>query len=394
MSYESLLYIEIDVLVGMYIAIMAINLWNTKESSNSDKAFFMGIVSIGIILVTDIIATAGEGIPGRLMHAILYLDNVVYFAFTGIAAYACLLYIDYVITDNTRVVDERRIMYVVPSVVLTVLSIVSLRFNSIFYIDRLNYYHRGNLHVVQQIITTLYFIVAICYSVASFFKAKNDAKKMVCSKMIIFTAVPLVGLVLQILLPGTAIIWPFASVGMFIVFSSLQNSQISMDSLTGLNNRGRLMKYLKDRCDKVEDGWVLSCTMFDIDNFKSINDRYGHYVGDSAIKQVADVIKKTVGALDGSHFIARYTGNSFAVISYDERNHTDELEQAFQRNLEGFNDSNEANYSLNVSVGSADYTKFEMTPDDLLKNADDAMYKNKAKLKSLKQKRNVEDLVN
>lgn len=394
MSNESMLYIEIDILVAIYIGIMVVNLWKTREASKSDKAFFTGVWSIGIILITDIFVAAFNGVPGEIMHFVLYIANATYFIFTGIASFACLLYVDYMITDNSRAVDARRIMYSVPSVCLITAVLASFRHNLIFYVDKANFYHRGNIHVVQQIITILYFAVALIYAIGSRVMAKNIYKKSTCDKMIIFTSVPLVGLLLQMVFPGASLIWPFSSISMFIVFSDLQNSQISMDALTGLNNRSRLMRYVADRCDKVDLKHVLSCTILDVDNFRSVNDRYGHAAGDELLQHLADIVKKTVNSIEGSHFIARYTGNSFAIVSYDTVCHTEEIRKTFQEKLEEFNNSDTISYQVSVSLGSVIYEKSEMSPDDLVKEADDEMYKDKAKTKALKHKMSVEDVVN
>lgn len=393
MDSAHIMYIEIDFFCAMYICAMLVNIFKTRQSSRQDKAFFTGTVSIGLILITDIASSVLVGHPGTVIHILLYIINATYFIFTGIAAYACLLYVDYALTDDVKAVDDRRIMYNVPCALLTVLTLASLRFHFIFYIDEMNCYQRGDLHVAQQLITILYFVVALIFSIVSLITTKNVLKHYVCITMLGFTTIPLVGMVLQVIFPDAAIIWPMASFGLFIVFANLQNAQIAMDALTGLNNRSRLIKYIKERCDKYNPKEVLLCTVFDIDNFKSINDRYGHSEGDVAICQVASIVKKTVSSLDGSHFIARYTGNGFVVVSLANRDLSDQIITCFDKYLEELNDSKTNKYQLLVSQGHSKFEQYEMTADDFLKAADDDMYKNKAEMKSHRQKMSVEDVV-
>jgi len=86
----------------------------------------------------------------------------------------------------------------------------------------------------------------------------------------------------------------------------------STDALTGLSNRRTLMERLAldmERCRA--DGSALSCIMTDIDHFKSVNDTYGHAVGDDVIQAVAGVLKAE--AREGDT-IGRYGGEEFVVV--------------------------------------------------------------------------------
>ena len=84
------------------------------------------------------------------------------------------------------------------------------------------------------------------------------------------------------------------------------------DPLTGLFNRRELEGRLRDevlRADKL--GTPLSLAVMDIDHFKSINDRYGHSVGDIALQRAATLIRQCARQVD---FIARHGGEEFALI--------------------------------------------------------------------------------
>lgn len=78
------------------------------------------------------------------------------------------------------------------------------------------------------------------------------------------------------------------------------------DYLTGLNNRRRLMHYLKDIYSS--DDAIL--VMMDLDNFKHINDTYGHEAGDKALIEVADILQKCFE----DDFIARMGGDEFMIV--------------------------------------------------------------------------------
>jgi diguanylate cyclase (GGDEF)-like protein len=85
-----------------------------------------------------------------------------------------------------------------------------------------------------------------------------------------------------------------------------------IDPLTGLNNRGAMSITLNrelERSRRHEDQ-NLSVIMVDVDHFKKINDRYGHLAGDDVLRQVAQVIQKSIR---GSDACFRYGGEEFLV---------------------------------------------------------------------------------
>ncbi len=86
--------------------------------------------------------------------------------------------------------------------------------------------------------------------------------------------------------------------------------QALTDALTSLPNRFSLMKKLESYEGKVPSNMLL--LMLDIDNFKQLNDNYGHQSGDVALKSVADELKKICNEQQG--FLARYGGEEFIVF--------------------------------------------------------------------------------
>jgi diguanylate cyclase len=84
------------------------------------------------------------------------------------------------------------------------------------------------------------------------------------------------------------------------------------DSLTGLNNRLAFDEKIKEEMERF-NRYKIPCSiaMIDIDHFKSLNDTYGHIVGDRALVHVSKELAKNLRKID---FVARYGGEEFAVI--------------------------------------------------------------------------------
>ena len=84
------------------------------------------------------------------------------------------------------------------------------------------------------------------------------------------------------------------------------------DSLTGLNNRLAFDEKVKEEMERFKRYKIpCSVAMIDIDNFKKLNDTYGHIIGDKALVNVSKELKKNLRKID---FVARYGGEEFAVI--------------------------------------------------------------------------------
>lgn len=88
--------------------------------------------------------------------------------------------------------------------------------------------------------------------------------------------------------------------------------KLGTDYMTGLSNKRYYDKYLEEAIKHAQSrGHALSLIMIDVDNFKEINDRYGHLAGDLVIKTIAQAMKKSIRDID---ICSRYAGDEFVVV--------------------------------------------------------------------------------
>jgi two-component system cell cycle response regulator len=150
-----------------------------------------------------------------------------------------------------------------------------------------------------------------------------------------------------------------------------------LDSLTGLHNRRYARHRLQDEIARSQRRQLpLAVIVFDLDNFKKVNDTYGHEAGDTVLKAFADRLRK---ATRGSDVAARYGGDEFLVLLAECR--PGDVQYVLKR-LEGLQaEVGENTLPVSFSAGWADYTHGE-SPDELLARADKALYVNKRKAKA------------
>ncbi|HET9400615.1 MAG TPA: diguanylate cyclase [Candidatus Acidoferrales bacterium] len=150
------------------------------------------------------------------------------------------------------------------------------------------------------------------------------------------------------------------------------------DELTGLLNRAAVDDLLKREMARANrEKLPLAVILADIDHFKSVNDTYGHAVGDSVIRELASRMKATVRTYDA---VGRYGGEEFLMIlpgcdSVGLRQRAVEMLDAIRSHPV---ETASGNLKITGSIGGAVNTDAPgVTPDGLIRNADVALYQAK-----------------
>ncbi len=150
--------------------------------------------------------------------------------------------------------------------------------------------------------------------------------------------------------------------------------QAAIDAVSGLFNRRYFHARLEEELQRSRRHEIpLALLMVDIDDFKAINDQFGHLAGDSVIKAAADIVRRAVRVFD---VCTRFGGEEFAVImpGSHEDNATAVAERIRTR-VEGYRGTDRALAGLNVtvSIGLA-VSSPGMSAQDLISRADGALY--------------------
>ncbi|MGD9580846.1 MAG: diguanylate cyclase [Vampirovibrionia bacterium] len=148
------------------------------------------------------------------------------------------------------------------------------------------------------------------------------------------------------------------------------------DSLTGLNNRRYFIQEVGKFIDHSQCQ-TLAVYMIDVDNFKKVNDTYGHLAGDEALMLIASALKDTICEYD---LLCRYGGEEFSIMSVvDTKEEASKYAEALRKSVENI----EFNYDgtdikLTISLGfTIKVPDDKNTIDTLLNSADKALYKAK-----------------
>nr|WP_224745727.1 bifunctional diguanylate cyclase/phosphodiesterase [Neiella litorisoli] len=158
------------------------------------------------------------------------------------------------------------------------------------------------------------------------------------------------------------------------------------DSLTGLANRYSFHLWLERQAQRAaKTGEKMALLFIDLDNFKRVNDNYGHATGDRLLqtfsaKLISSIRPSDVAVSMRQHALARLAGDEFAVL-LTQVNNSQSAEIVAKRILKLFDNGLEVDgvsYNVQASIGIAMMPEDGTHSQDILKHADAAMYKAKA----------------
>lgn len=158
----------------------------------------------------------------------------------------------------------------------------------------------------------------------------------------------------------------------------------TMDTLTGVSNRRGLMNLATHALGFCKRHDLRAALVYlDLNEFKSINDKYGHAEGDKVLVTFADILQH---ACRSSDIVARLGGDEFIVMLTDaSKDKVDTVLNRFARLLEQHNDHSQQGYSITFSYGVVEYDPAKHdTLDDLLAAGDEMMYERKRNKKRSK----------
>lgn len=161
-------------------------------------------------------------------------------------------------------------------------------------------------------------------------------------------------------------------------YKSYVEEQLTKDTLTSAYNRKAFAHFLNSAYIAAKRDFSSICLfMIDVDNFKNINDSYGHQVGDKILKHIADKLIQTVRSAD---IVCRYGGDEFAIIcpNIDSLRGLQLAEQA-RLNIESMSFTvNGKKINTTLSIGISNYPDNEIKcVSQFIAYADKAMYKAK-----------------
>ncbi len=322
----------------------------------------------------------GSPIGNTIDISVNMMLNILYFTVNVVFGYIWCLYVIYRMFGSPRRVRRYAKIICAPVVVALVSTWTTPFTGWVFSISDQNVYTREFLWIVPAISTIAYVVFGIGYVYSN----KKKINKYMIMPIALIMAPIFVGMFVQWLLPGTAIIAMVITISLVGFYATTQSESAYIDRLSGVYNRRYLDDYLTGLNENEKyrkSGKTITGVMLDMDKFKQINDNFGHHVGDDAIAQVGSILRDNLGKMN---FAARYGGDEFIIITPMLDNDSIEaLMKKLTDVAEERNASGDYPYELSFSYGYAQFTVGkENGSDGFMKRMDDNMYEYKVAKKA------------
>ena len=349
-----------------------------RESLHVGDKIYDGMAIVNLLgALSETIAFLVDGKQFIGSRQINYVSNSICFIGTVSIGLLWCLYVELRIYRNYKRIFKKARFVMFPWVVEVIMVLCNLLGTGImFKISEGNIYQRAAGAIVGYISLIIYF----AYSIYLVHQSKKQGINLNFFPVIYFVGPCFAGVLIQFLFYGITSSWVLVAVALIFVQMQSYAENLYMDELSGLYNRRYLNAILAER--KITSRKSLHGIMMDVNDFKYINDNFGHSMGDKAICTLGNILLRSIP--DGGMAI-RYAGDEFIVllsggdtgsvlVTMDEINH----------NLSQFNESKIEPFTLSVSMGYAEFGAGDDT-EAFLMHMDEKMYEEKRKYHLLKK---------
>lgn len=376
MGYAEIIFFCIIVVVVMFLALRS-SMSRLANRNILSRLFELVVLTLALNLLMR--CFVGAEFPGAaLVNSLVscgYLVSCLWVIFLSWRFVGYTMELDF--WNNRR----KLLLYAIPGILGSVFVIVSIWTGWAFVIGDDNAYARGPFFAAYLCCCYVYLAWMCLVAGRRAFMKRFYADRLLYISLASFGAFPIVGILVQTLYPDIPGAASAMVISTLLAFLTTQSRMISTDPLTKLNNRNQLNSFLDAKLRQATPDKKFCFFVLDVDNFKSINDNFGHMEGDRALNLVAKILKKTCGPR--GCFISRFGGDEFNLVAmFGARDTPADIYVPIREALAL--ESQSLPYTLSVSIGYAESLgKEEMLPD-LFARADEVLY---AEKKAKKQKK-------
>ncbi|MBO5453485.1 MAG: diguanylate cyclase [Clostridia bacterium] len=374
---NTLIYIQSQVLCIILLLTMLV--FDLKYNQKQKPSSLHGIYILGVLAgAFDILRAISYGKAPLIWLG--HMSNILYLSVFGFIGFLWLSYCNrefgLVFWKNLRI----KLLYMIPAVLVLGMVITSSSLENIYVIDAGGVYSKGDMYFIP-FVSYLYIALTGIVALICRNRSRYDRDRSKFATFAAFSLPALAVLIYRIFMPygGLALETYVVLLSVMILYINNQHRQILIDSLTKLPNRfgmdaelaEQLGEFKKDKND------LFTVIVCDLDDFKQINDSFGHMEGDRALKIIADILNRVSSMNNGSAY--RMGGDEFVIITDDTSAET--TQNIYNQIAEELkNVSFRDDFTLGMSLGAASYDG-SVSVTELLGRADMQLYKTKKEKK-------------
>ena len=297
-------------------------------------------------------------IDGRIFwgcRVLSYLINSFCFIGTCSVGFLFCLYVNFRLFNSIRRVKKSAKILALPLALDVIMNLLNLTgCGIVFTISKENIYERGFLVSAVYAVLFFYFF----YSLYLVNRAKRKGLYVKFFPVYYFVVPCIIGTVVQGISYGVTLGWTSVAIAVLFIYIQIQSLNTFVDSLSGLYNR-RYMDYILSQF-KNNPKTTIYGVMIDVNDFKRINDMYGHSRGDDAIRRIGRILSDSVPE---NGIAVRYAGDEFIILlRTEEEKIVESVMKRVEQNTERFNQSSLEPFPLSLAMG---YSRFDTESDNI-----------------------------
>ncbi|KXL52376.1 putative diguanylate cyclase YfiN [Anaerotignum neopropionicum] len=367
--------VEINVLGIILFLLLMIDGKRSMQIQKNNKFFYRVIFFTVLALTANTLLYYSVSLQKTFFFQ--YFMVIVYLISVEMGAYYWLSFIFHELLPEEQCNPSAHLLYILPIFFVSIMVLCSPYTHWIFYINEKKQYIQGNLYFLQNLVVYGYILTGAATSLVLYKKEYLIEKQKICFYLFLYSLFPLLGKGIDTLFPMLHITTAAVIISIVMLYLCSLKKEIHLDPLTQLNNRRKFEQHLI-QITKASKNKIIFLIFFDINNFKIINDSFGHVEGDKALIIVAQVLKKVFS--DTKAFLSRYGGDEFAVIMANEDGDALPYIEKIDASLVEISAS--LPYTLSLSVGYSVYGEDNATTiESLVQAADKKMYCDKQQKK-------------
>ncbi|MCC3867411.1 GGDEF domain-containing protein [Terrisporobacter mayombei] len=361
--------IDLDIIVVIFLVVI-LHTYKTKFKMDEkiNKTYVYLIITTTIIIILEILDKILLLHHSTILVPITKIINIIGFGLYPISAFLWMIYLLQYFN-----LEPKSKLIIMPLIINFAISLLSYKYGFIFEVNNLNIYSRGTFFFTSIIITYFYFITSLII----IFKNKEKTEDKEYINLIMFEAIPFIAAIIQIFFNNLLLIWGSVGISLVIHYIYIQEKLLRYDNLTGVWNRMTSELYIYNNF--INKNRPFSLIYVDVNDFKLINDTYGHNEGDKALINIANFLKnyfKDIGK------VGRMGGDEFIIIIYKENEiQVNSIIRDINLQLCKYNIKLNKSYKLTISTGYKKFYNNYSRITDYIKDIDELMYINKQKIK-------------
>lgn len=369
-------YLEINIICIIILLAIFDKFKDESLNNSSDKYYEKTLLATISFSLFALISGIFNGTSYNFSQIILIISHSLYFFSESLIGY---FYTNYIL-KRINLQEKRKYKFIlyIPLILSIFFLIINFFQKTLFTISIDNLYSPSKYLYLYNLINAVYVLIIITNLISYYFYNKNSKSEI--KSLILFTLLPVVSAGIQNYNYGIILGQVGFTLSELLIYFNNQKKEANYDELTGVYNRRAFNK----RANKIYySNKSMFLILMDADDFKIINDKYGHLEGDQALIQIAYILNSAINNTHKNYSLARYGGDEFVIVgNIQNKDEVAQLINQIEEEEKKYNKETNNKYNIKLSIGYALQNDNHTSVEDLIKEADALMYAKKRKRKN------------